>query len=79
MEYALGWELSDDVITHDAVLSHSGANPDAHGNQINFSYLWMAPEHDFAVLVATNGGSRSAAIACNDEVTSFREKYLYNK
>jgi CubicO group peptidase (beta-lactamase class C family) len=77
-DYALGWMVSDYYGM--TVLIHTGVNADSHGNPINYSLFWTAPEHDFAVLIVTNGGSESAARACNNDVFySLYTKYLYNK
>ena len=61
-EYAFGWGFLERGWGDGTVLSHAGSNT------MNYAVVWMAPNRDFAVLVATNQGGNVAAQAC-DEVS----------
>ncbi len=77
-DYALGWVVS--TYYSMAVLFHSGGNADSHGNPVASSLVWMAPENDFAVLIATTAGSQNAiSVVRNDVFVSLYRKYLYDK
>jgi CubicO group peptidase (beta-lactamase class C family) len=58
-EYALGW-LVVSRPWGGRVLTHGGSNT------MWYAVVWVAPERDFAVLVATNAGGDEAAKACDD-------------
>jgi len=57
--YALGWSVSDREWGGGKVLSHAGSN------MMNYALIWMAPLHDFAVLVVTNQGGPAAERGCD--------------
>ncbi len=52
--YALGWGLHERSWGGGKVLSHAGSNG------MNFCVVWVAPQRNFAVLVATNYGGDKA-------------------
>lgn len=54
-EYALGWRLLDRDWAGGTALSHGGTNT------MNYAIVWIAPEKNFAVVVATNRGGDGAA------------------
>jgi CubicO group peptidase (beta-lactamase class C family) len=58
-DYAMGW-----IVTRREwgghVLTHAGSNT------MWYAVVWMAPEKDFAVLVACNQGGDPAAKACDE-------------
>jgi CubicO group peptidase (beta-lactamase class C family) len=59
-EYAMGWGIADRDWGGGRVLTHSGSNT------MWYCTVWMAPEKDFAVLLATNQGGDDASKACDD-------------
>jgi CubicO group peptidase (beta-lactamase class C family) len=61
-DYGFGWIVAQRS-WGGRVLTHSGSN-----NQ-NYAVVWMAPMHDFAILVATNQGGDKAAEACDSAVS----------
>lgn len=67
-DYGFGW-----IITQRSwggrVLTHAGSN-----NQ-NYAVVWMAPMHDFAVLVATNQGGDRASEACDKAAATLIANY----
>src|SRR6185295_300556 len=65
--YAMGWGVAKRQWAKSqggtgTALSHSGSNT------MWFCTVWIAPEKDFAVLVACNQGGDKAAKACDDAV-----------
>jgi CubicO group peptidase (beta-lactamase class C family) len=67
-DYGFGW-----IVTERSwggrVLTHAGSN-----NQ-NYAVVWMAPMHDFAVLVATNQGGERASEACDKAASMLIANY----
>ena len=61
--YALGWGVAKRGWGGGTVLTHAGSNT------MFYCVTWVAPERDFAVLVACNQGGDAASKAC-DEVAS---------
>jgi len=57
--YAMGWLVTDRA-WGGRVLTHSGSNT------MWYCVAWLAPEKDFAVLVATNQGGDEAVKACDE-------------
>jgi len=53
--YALGWGLYERDWAGGTTLSHGGSNT------MNYSIVWVAPQKNFAVLVATNRAGDGAA------------------
>ena len=58
-DYALGWGVTSRP-WGGRVLTHAGSNT------MWYAVVWVAPEKDFAVLVATNAGGDEAAKACDE-------------
>jgi CubicO group peptidase (beta-lactamase class C family) len=63
-DYAGGWMVGDRSWANGRVLNHSGSNLSF------FATIWLAPERDIAILVATNQGDQSAETACDQAVAS---------
>ncbi len=59
-KYAMGWSLAERDWARGPVLTHNGSNT------MWFCVTWIAPEADFAVLVATNQGGDKAAKGCDE-------------
>ena len=59
-DYAHGWQVVERPWAGGRALTHNGTNG------LWFSTVWIAPERDFAVLVAANAGGDSAARACDE-------------
>jgi CubicO group peptidase (beta-lactamase class C family) len=59
-EYAMGWGIADRPWGGGRVLTHSGSNT------MWYCTVWMAPEKDFAVLVATNQGGAKASAGADE-------------
>jgi len=59
-DYALGWAFEDSLLTEEKVYTHDG------GSVLNYAFVWMSMEHNFAVLVATNINSRGAGNAVDE-------------
>ncbi|GMU24691.1 MAG: hypothetical protein AMXMBFR13_47640 [Phycisphaerae bacterium] len=58
-EYAMGWG----VVMRDwggRVLTHAGSNT------MNYAVIWVSPERNFSLLIATNTGDDAAAEACDE-------------
>jgi CubicO group peptidase (beta-lactamase class C family) len=62
--YAMGWGIAERDWAHGRVLTHNGSNT------MWFCVTWIAPERDFAVLVATNQGGDAAAKACDEAASA---------
>jgi len=65
-EYALGWfvEMEGTVFTHYG------------SNGVNYAYVWMSTEYDFAVLVTTNIDSPVARTASREAINTLVSKFL---
>ena len=70
--YAMGWGIGKRD-WGGRVLTHSGSNT------MWFCTVWMAPEKDFAVLVATNQGGDGAAKACDEAASALIRAVLEPK
>jgi CubicO group peptidase (beta-lactamase class C family) len=79
-DYAMGWSVTrrpwagdgDDrggAGGGDKVLTHNGTNT------MWFAVAWLAPEKDFAVLVACNKGGAEAEKACDEAASAMIERY----
>jgi CubicO group peptidase (beta-lactamase class C family) len=66
-EYAGGWMVTERDWAGGRVLTHAGSNT------MNFAVVWMAPNRDFAVLVATNQGGEKAEEACDKAAAALIE------
>jgi CubicO group peptidase (beta-lactamase class C family) len=58
-KYAMGWAVTDRP-WGGRVLTHSGSNT------MWYCVAWLAPDKEFAVIVATNQGGDAAAKACDE-------------
>lgn len=67
--YAMGWSVTRRS-WGGRVLTHSGSNT------MWYCVTWIAPEKDFAVLVATNQGGDKAAKACDEACGALIEDQL---
>lgn len=67
--YAMGWAVTERP-WGGRVLTHAGTNT------MWFCVAWLAPERDFAVLVATNQGGDRAAKACDEAASKLIADYL---
>jgi CubicO group peptidase (beta-lactamase class C family) len=67
-DYGFGWIVAQRS-WGGRVLTHAGSN-----NQ-NYAVVWMAPMHDFAVLVATNQGGDKAFEACDKAASMLITNY----
>lgn len=59
-DYGLGWIVTKRDWGGGTVLNHGGCNT------MNFANVWIAPEHDFAILICINQGD-SIAFKASDE------------
>ena len=69
-EYVGGWIATDRPWGGGRVYTHTGSN-----NQ-NFAVVWMAPEKNFAVLIATNQGGGDEGSACDLTAAAMIGKFL---
>ena len=69
-DYAGGWLVTQRPWANGTAFTHAGSNT------LNYCVVWMAPNRDFAVMVATNQGNGGAAAACDDAATALIERYL---
>jgi CubicO group peptidase (beta-lactamase class C family) len=65
-----GWARGPGVRDHGLALTHAGSNT------LWFCVAWLAPERDFAVLVACNRGGDAAARACDQVAAALIKGYL---
>ena len=63
-EYAFGWITAERSWGGGTVLSHAGSNT------MWYCVAWLAPERDFAVLVASNQGGDVAQKACDEAASA---------
>ena len=72
-EYAMGWGVTQRPWAGDGaggtVLTHNGSNT------MWFAVCWLAPERDFAVLVACNKGGDQAAQACDEAAAALIKRH----
>lgn len=71
-KYAFGWMVTSRPWAGpgDRVLTHSGSNT------MWFCVTWIAPEKDFAVLIACNQGGSKAAKACDEAASVLIREHL---
>jgi CubicO group peptidase (beta-lactamase class C family) len=62
-DYGFGWMAVDRSWAGGPALTHTGSNT------MNYAVAWMVPAKDFAVLVMTNQGGRTAFKACEETAT----------
>jgi len=68
--YAMGWAVAGRIWGGGDVLTHAGSNT------MSYAVVWMAPKRDFAVLVATNQGSKPAPKACDEAAAALIRRFL---
>lgn len=68
--YALGWGLHERDWAGGTALSHDGTNT------MNYAVVWVAPQRDFAVLVATNRAGDGAAKGLDKLCATMIRKFL---
>ncbi len=71
-DYAGGWLVTQRPWAGGTVYTHAGSNT------LNYCVIWLAPNRDVAIMVATNQGNGGAAQACDDAATALVEQYLVN-
>lgn len=69
-DYAMGWMILPRPWGKGDVLTHSGSNT------MFYAVIWIAPERDFAVVVATNAGGEAAARACDNVASTLIQLHL---
>jgi len=69
-DYALGWCLQDREWGGGRVLTHAGTNT------MHYAIVWVAPQKNFAVLVAANRGGDGAAEGLDKLCSSMIQKFL---
>jgi CubicO group peptidase (beta-lactamase class C family) len=69
-KYAMGWLLAERDWAGGRVLTHNGSNT------MWFCVTWIAPEKDFAVLVAANQGGGKAEKACDEAAWALIQDHL---
>jgi CubicO group peptidase (beta-lactamase class C family) len=70
--YACGWRVLNRGWAGGRVLTHSGSNT------MWYMVMWLAPEKDFSVIVATNTGADNAAKGCDEVASAMIKKWLSN-
>ena len=70
--YAFGWEIAEREWAGGKTITHAGSNT------MFFTVIWIAPEKNFACVVATNVGDRKDYVAaqCDILVAELIEKFL---
>jgi len=68
-EYAGGWIVLNRPWAGGRALNHAGSNT------MWYAVVWLAPERDFGVLVATNMGGGPTAKACDEAVGALLNRY----
>ena len=71
--YACGWIVADRPWAAGPALTHAGSNT------MWFAVTWLAPQRDFAVLIATNTGVENAPQACDDAAAALIEQHLQSR
>jgi hypothetical protein len=69
-DYAGGWQSVPRRWAGGNALTHSGSNT------MWFLVMWLAPEKNFAVIVATNIGGDKAVKGCDDVAGAMIAKWL---
>ena len=69
-DYALGWGTAERGWAKGTALTHAGSNG------MNYAVVWLAPEANFAVLVATNTGAEAAPKACDDVAAAMVRRFV---
>lgn len=68
--HALGWLVVRRDWAGGRALTHAGSNTTF------YAVIWLAPERDFAVLVATNAGGQDAEQACDRAAWALIQRWL---
>ncbi len=68
--YAPGWIVTERNWGGGRVLTHAGSN------SMNYALVWMAPQRNFAVVVATNQGGDVASKACDQAAWVLIRRFL---
>jgi CubicO group peptidase (beta-lactamase class C family) len=71
--YAMGWIVANKPKAGGKVLTHMGSNT------MFTMLIWIAPDRDFAAIVASNIGHGVAAGDCNQVVGDLAQRYLANR
>jgi CubicO group peptidase (beta-lactamase class C family) len=71
-DYACGWRVLNRGWAGGRALWHNGSNT------MWYIVMWLAPEKDFSVIVATNTGADNAAKGCDDVASAMIKKWLVN-
>lgn len=71
-DYACGWRVLKRSWAGGNALTHNGSNT------MWYIVMWLAPEKDFSVIVATNTGADNAAKGCDDAAGTMIKKWLAN-
>ncbi len=69
-DYACGWMVVERPWADGKALTHSGSNT------AWFATVWIAPQRNFATLVACNQGGAAAAKACDEATGALIQHYL---
>ena len=69
-DYALGWVVLDRGWARGNALMHNGSNT------MFYAVVWIAPERNFAVAVATNIGSKESSESCDQVAAAMIHQYL---
>lgn len=70
--YACGWRVLNRSWAGGRALTHNGSNT------MWYLVMWLAPEKDFSVIVATNTGADNAAKGCDEIASAMIKKWLAN-
>jgi CubicO group peptidase (beta-lactamase class C family) len=68
-DYAMGWLVTRQDWAGGRALTHAGSNT------MWFAVVWLAPQKNFAVLVACNQGGDAAAKACDEGASALIDTY----
>jgi CubicO group peptidase (beta-lactamase class C family) len=71
--YGFGWGAVERPWAGGVALTHSGSNT------VWFATVWIAPQRNFATLVATNQGGETAARACDEASAALGRLHLQAK
>ncbi len=71
--YAFGWTAVERSWAGGVALTHSGSNT------VWYATVWMAPQRNFATLVAVNQGGETAARACDEASAALIQFHLQAK
>jgi CubicO group peptidase (beta-lactamase class C family) len=69
-DYALGWVVTERKWAGGRALTHSGSN------NMFYVVVWMAPEKNSAVIIASNIGVNDAAAGCDEAAGKLIKEYF---